>query len=88
MMKTILGALVACAALTSGSAFAQSNCEVCLSYWNQKTHEIWSCSSPYNPTNGQYAIITNWNLAMEKPQECWDSLWCAAACPPSTETPQ
>ena len=84
MMKTILGALVACAALTSGSAFAQHNCRRCLQYWNAKVDQVWSCSNPNNPSGGQYAIIDNYTVAQEHPEECSDSRWCAAACEPGS----
>ena len=81
MIRIVFSALAMCAVLTSSSAFATSNCEECLGYWNLDLHEVWSCSNPNNPSNGEYAIITDLHFVYEQnvPQ-CWDSQWCVAAC--------
>ena len=81
MFQKVFSVLAMSVVLSSSVALADTNCTVCLQLWNMKTNEVWSCSSPYNPSGGAYGIIDNYDLAMENPAQCGDSRWCAAPCP-------
>jgi len=85
MMRIILSALAMFGVLSSTSAFAQVNCAECLQYWNRLTDQVWSCSSPLNPSGGQYGIITNDILPSKYEYlRCSSAKWCAAPCQPET----